>query len=35
MDTPVFVQGRGIGQARLARIVHCTDTQDRVYCTAK
>src|ERR1700744_6202949 len=24
-----------LGQARLPSFVHCTDTQDRVYCTAK
>src|ERR1700761_7121672 len=24
-----------LGQARLPTFVHCTDTQDRVYCTAK
>src|ERR1700744_502757 len=35
MSTPFFVRGRAIGQTRIAEIVQCTDTQDRVYCTAK
>src|ERR1700761_34995 len=34
MSTP-GVRVRVIGRVRLARIVQCTDTQDRVYCTAK
>src|ERR1700753_1816107 len=34
MSTP-GVRVRVIGWGRLARIVQCTDTQDRVYCTAK
>src|SRR5487761_2457616 len=35
MITPFLVRGRAIGQARIAEIVQRTDTQDRVYCTAK
>src|SRR3569832_1320625 len=34
MSTP-FVFEDGCCHARIARIVQCTDTQDRVYCTAK
>ena len=35
MSTPSGFEDTLIGQARLPKFVHCTDTQDRVYCTAK
>src|SRR5258708_2331423 len=35
MSTPFVVQERLLVRQGLLRIVHCTDTQDRVYCTAK
>src|SRR6202022_4675295 len=35
MSTPFWFEDASIGQARIAEIVQCTDTQDRVYCTAK
>ncbi len=34
MSTP-FGSRTWLGQAKMARIVQCTDTWDRVYCTAK
>src|SRR6266702_117308 len=35
MRTPFLVRERLLVGRGLLRIVHCTDTQDRVYCTAK
>src|SRR5580693_528441 len=35
MSTPFWFEDALIGQARIAEFVQCTDTQDRVYCTAK
>jgi len=35
MSTPFLVRERLLVRRGLPRIVHCTDTQDRVYCTAK
>src|SRR3954452_23562833 len=35
MSTPFLVRERLLVRQGLLRIVHCTDTQDRVYCTAK
>ena len=35
MSTPFLFVNALFGQARIAEIVQCTDTQDRVYCTAK
>ena len=35
MSTPFVFENALFGQARIAEIVQCTDTQDRVYCTAK
>src|SRR5271156_4936638 len=35
MSTPFWFEDTLFGQARIDRIVQCTDTQDRVYCTAK
>src|SRR5664279_3774886 len=31
MSTPFWFRGRAFGQGRIAEIVQCTDTQDRVY----
>src|SRR3954469_20639862 len=35
MSTPFLVRERLLVRRGLPRIVHCTDTWDRVYCTAK
>ena len=35
MSTPFVFEDALLVEARIARIVQCTDTQDRVYCTAK
>src|SRR5690242_2478523 len=35
MSTPWMVRGQAFGQARMLGFVQRTDTQDRVYCTAK
>ena len=35
MSTPFLVRERLLVRRGLPRFVHCTDTQDRVYCTAK
>ena len=35
MSTPFWFEDTLSGQARIAEFVQCTDTQDRVYCTAK
>ena len=35
MMTPFLLEDALFCGPRIAEIVHCTDTQDRVYCTAK